>query len=450
MFCVPTDAVELAGQFDTTPPPAELRREETLTPVSNPFDWLVSHTHVNPVVNRYADSTLRKIHLALSSEYAKEIRAELNSFLYRALTSGDPLLVLCDKACVSLLLLVNDYYPIAPFYFGQTVAAEYDEETMKSVTVLPYVAKEDNTTYHGFGSYRLKPIIQEWISQPSFQLSRKTIEPDETMAAAIAALIRAADEVSFTRAASSFQTLARAKLTARLQTYLTRYQAFYEKKLRPYLHTYDLHPFAPGNFIIQHGHSFKDRHFFTPEEEAKRCSQLPERIIADERQTFETFIKEFRDFILALAKEPITAGSGIYEMKPVGQMTSDKMRNRIANQLVDLPDYIAKVKIKGEPEHLIQTLDPKKQADKPLYGQLLEDRVEKIKLYTRTAGYTRPRQDVEVEIRMRQDALRQAAQPQVREVPQPQGRLLPICKNCGSQNQPGANFCNKCGEKLYP
>jgi len=113
-----------------------------------------------------------------------------------------------------------------------------------------------------------------------------------------------------------------------------------------------------------------------------------------------------------LAKEPITSGSGIYEMKQVGQLSSDEMRNRIANQLVDLSDYVARVKIKGEPEHLIQTLDPKKQAEKPLYGQLLDNRIERIKLHNRTVGYTRPRQEVEVEIRMRQDALRQAQQPQ--------------------------------------
>src|SRR5207244_1300738 len=95
------------------------------------------------------------------------------------------------------------------------------------------------------------------------------------------------------------------------------------------------------------------------------------------------------DIIIDVTKNKLI---DIYEMKQVGQLSSDEMRNRIANQLVDLPDYVARVKIKGEPEHLIQTLDPKKQADKTLYGQLLNDRIERIKLINRTDGYTRPRQ----------------------------------------------------------
>jgi hypothetical protein len=48
------DAEELAKQFDCTPPPAELRREEKLTPVNNPIDRLVAgQTHPNPLVNEF-------------------------------------------------------------------------------------------------------------------------------------------------------------------------------------------------------------------------------------------------------------------------------------------------------------------------------------------------------------------------------------------------------------
>ncbi|HYT42885.1 MAG TPA: type IV secretory system conjugative DNA transfer family protein, partial [Methylomirabilota bacterium] len=52
VFCVPTDAQELAGQFDTTPPPAETHSEYVRTPTHKPIDFIVSgKSHPNEVVN---------------------------------------------------------------------------------------------------------------------------------------------------------------------------------------------------------------------------------------------------------------------------------------------------------------------------------------------------------------------------------------------------------------
>lgn len=48
------DGQELASSFDCTPPPAEAKREEKLTPVSNPVDVLLTgKTHPSPVVNAW-------------------------------------------------------------------------------------------------------------------------------------------------------------------------------------------------------------------------------------------------------------------------------------------------------------------------------------------------------------------------------------------------------------
>src|SRR6266699_831940 len=72
--------------------------------------------------------------------------------------------------------------------------------------------------------------------------------------------------------------------------------------------------------------------------------------MTEERNTFETFIREFRDFILALAKEPILSSSGIYEMVEVGRRTVADMENEMAHELINLPNKKAYVAIgsKGE------------------------------------------------------------------------------------------------------
>jgi len=431
VFCVPTDAQELAGQFDTTPPPAELRREETLTPVSNPFDWLLSgHTHINPVVSLFADGTLRKIHDDLTQEYIKgrekPFLSEFNSFLYRAMTSTDALSMLCEKSSLGFLLRLNDRYPFGTYYFGQTVVS------------LPDVKIVSNW-YSNMRVDRPEPVnyVSGSIDMPSLEASPYNDGAlDERMANALIAMIRALSENQFIQASAHFARLAEEKLRKRKTAYLAAYEPAYRRNVG----TISLW------FTPTHDYSYSNGKYYPPEEETEIWDNEFPRWMTEERAQFDTFIKEFRDFVLALAKEPITSGSGIYEMKPVGQITSDEMRNRIANQLVDLPDYTTRVKIKGDTEHTIQTIKPVPG----LYGTLLQQRIADIQNRNRKDGFTRPRQEVEVEIRMRQDALIQAQQPQkiVQHLPQPQGRLMPVCNQCGSQNQPGAIFCNQCGKKL--
>ena len=52
VFRIPTDAHELAGQFDTTPLPSEMRLEQVQTPVTEVLGWLSSgRAHPDPKVN---------------------------------------------------------------------------------------------------------------------------------------------------------------------------------------------------------------------------------------------------------------------------------------------------------------------------------------------------------------------------------------------------------------
>ncbi|HYT45304.1 MAG TPA: hypothetical protein VEP90_23455, partial [Methylomirabilota bacterium] len=309
VFRVPTDAVALAGQFDTTPPPAELRREETLTPVSNPFDWLVSHTHTNPVVNRFVDNHLRIIHHTLSSGwgYQKDILLEFNSFLYRAMTSSDPLSMLCEKSSLSFLLKLNDSYPIGTYYFGETVIAGLPElESHLIQSTVRFSSSIPNQLRHSDKPEYVPvsmPILAARRRSEGGKIDYSVL--DETMLSRFAAMIRAIGDNEFHHASDQFARPAQLKLKKLIETYITAYQIAFEKH---------------GGIIPTRKFSLYG--YLEPEEEAKRCEQEFPRWMTEERAQFETFIKEFRDFILALAKKPITAGSGIYEMKPVGQMTS--------------------------------------------------------------------------------------------------------------------------------
>ena len=131
------------------------------------------------------------------------------------------------------------------------------------------------------------------------------------------------------------------------------------------------------------------------------------------------------------------------------------VQNEIANSLVVLPNFTARVKIastNGTLEHTIKTLQP----EKGIYGKLLQERIARIQVSNMQDGILRNRTDVEAEILQRQtrcsggsaSAHLQPQQPST----QTHTRQVAVqgnCPNCGfSNNRPGANFCMQCGTKL--
>ena len=86
------------------------------------------------------------------------------------------------------------------------------------------------------------------------------------------------------------------------------------------------------------------------------------------------------------------------------------MLNEVASHLTNLPLYTARVRMTteaGRVEHTIRTLDPKDQADRPLFGQALQARLERIRERNIQDGYVRERATVEEEIRQRQAQYRE-------------------------------------------
>jgi hypothetical protein len=83
------------------------------------------------------------------------------------------------------------------------------------------------------------------------------------------------------------------------------------------------------------------------------------------------------------------------------QPSEQEMTNRMARELINLPLYTARVKITtaaGIEEHAIQTLEP----EKGIRGVALQGRIARIQTRNRDDGYTRLRQEIEAEIRLRQ------------------------------------------------
>src|SRR5205085_8767963 len=110
------------------------------------------------------------------------------------------------------------------------------------------------------------------------------------------------------------------------------------------------------------------------------------------------FLRSLRSAMEALALDPILVDTGQHEPIYDKPRTYQDVQNEIANMLVGLPDYTARVRIKDDTEHIIQTIQP----EKGVYGKLLQERIARIQAQNRADGYVRERVTVEGEITKRQ------------------------------------------------
>jgi hypothetical protein len=339
VFCVPTDAPELSGQFDCTPPPPEIIGwRPVLTPKLDVVDHLVKNGHKNPAVNCFASKYLVPLLDAfrvvkgywnmsngrsifemntLELSDARIGIQELNNVLYSCMVDRDP-----HKAISPYVLLTFGFY----FRFAEGVGI-------------------------GGGSYN-----EQW--KQHFKPKEKTL------------------------------ALCQSDIFSRVN---------------------DL------------------KSMIGKKEKFDRAIE---------------FLRSLRSAMEVLASDPVLVNVGAHEAIYDKPRSYQDVQNQVANMLVGLPDYTARVKIKGDCEHLIQTLKP----DKGLYGKALQDQIADIQNRNRKAGYTHPRQDIEQEIIKRQSQW--SHQSGFQTPMPPQGRKMPTCQSCAANNSQGAKFCNQCGEKL--
>jgi len=125
--------------------------------------------------------------------------------------------------------------------------------------------------------------------------------------------------------------------------------------------------------------------------------------VAERGPLFVQMLTRLRQTMAILVKEPILVDTGQYQPK-YQQRTYADMENQIANEIAQLDNFHARVKLLSS-EHVIRT----HPAPHGLTGELLTARIHRIKRQMRFLGYVRDYREVEHEIRERHDKLRGGA-----------------------------------------
>lgn len=116
--------------------------------------------------------------------------------------------------------------------------------------------------------------------------------------------------------------------------------------------------------------------------------------------SFVRMLTALRQTISILSREPIMVSTGQFQPK-YQQRTYADMLGQIANELSQLPNYHAKVKLLAG-EHVIKTFPP----PKGIPERQIQERIARIKGQNRFLGITRPAAEIADEVRKRHDRLR--------------------------------------------
>ncbi len=339
VFCVPTDAVELAGQFDCTPPaPDIVGYRPILTPKQDVLDHLKKNGHVHPQVSQFLSDYLIPMLRTLENNKRTyyPILVSLGQGQPRRKVQMSDLDEACNQLNTFLFSIMRDrdaHKPLPPFVVYQFARLFGFSQ--------------------GFAWYFTRRSFWTTYELPSIFFPRQPLlllcDPD---------------------------------------------------------------------FLLHN-------------------NQIAQTISPNVLSSAFGFMTSFRLTMQVLADDPILIDTGQHEPIYDKPRSYQDVQNEIANQLVGLPDFMARVRIKDDTEHLIQTLKP----EKGLYGKALQERIERIRKQNITDGYIKDRATVEDEIIKRQSQWKQKAQ-------QPQGRKMLLCQKCGVQNRQDAKFCNQCGSSV--
>lgn len=142
-----------------------------------------------------------------------------------------------------------------------------------------------------------------------------------------------------------------------------------------------------------------------------------DRIITEKKPPFEQAVRDVRQLMSILVQEPVMELSSVLEEKPGTRRSIADMVNDMAQELINLPNRIAYVKLgaSGEDSVKLQTL--------PLEPGCSLEELEQRKrsIAENTLPYTTNRDEVEKELQQRHAAYTKSGsqQPQTKPVPQP-------------------------------
>lgn len=263
------DAHELASQFDCTPPPAETKREEKLTPVSNPVDVLLSgKTHPNPIVNAW----VKHWKLDLFNNTSLVPASYFDDFLWATLTQQGGFIALLNKCMyeavrtksaksgLSLLLFetivrrvgfgffdgdqftkwlldMKRFYGFRSGEFGQPATKRQKPRDLTLDTLLFSYSEESEKDERGqeidfseHRQYRFCPRDYCSFLFTGIYSQEKRIPPFSHQVQTIyAALWEAEDETQLQAAFASYERLARVTLYAYMEKEVAMYVTFLEQ-----------------------------------------------------------------------------------------------------------------------------------------------------------------------------------------------------------------------------
>jgi hypothetical protein len=494
------DADDLAGGFDTTPPPPtpeEKTRRAIQTSVSNPINWLLSgKTHTNPVVNTFISRwNMGKIEQvrqgkpdAFHQKDAAQFLDTMNTLCYQAMIYKNPDVLSFDVSFLQLMkYFVNELFGGRGYEPGFML--DYIDHLL---TFVP-----GNLFHH---------LTPSWFIQLLTSQQNTFIDREHHKKILLKLLERIVKETGLEPIVK--KAIKDTDLQSRLQSHLNILFC-----IEPYTNTgwffidvnrlqWEQTEIKPSPFDYRGDILYRETKYvevlvpgqettwytlYTLEGEIDRIMASPYGTIP--RQCICGFFSDLLALLRVLAVEPIEEDSGRQEivMGHGIQLSSAEMAARIANQLSGLPNYTARVKIgtnvpqnptkkclscghqgnsgakfchacgKQLPapnEYIIETLPPGQSIGKTALQQRLAA-IQTRNRDPRYGGYCRPRKDVEAEITKRQQQFSgsPALQPQQPPPQQPKryGRQVPLqgnCPNCGKSNPPGSKFCNQCGGKL--
>ena len=501
VFRVPTDAEELAEQFDTTPPPAKEEditiiddTEPIMTPRSDAIDWLLAgRTHGHPAVNNFIskwDIKNKNIQVR-SGTIGTETTGffdTINTLCYQAMVYKNPDTL---SITVPFLLLLRTY--------GTHYNFEYYIDSI--ISIIP------DYLWHNMTLLWLINLLHasQWGTLIDREYHKKMLTDCLYRVCSAIKVERSVDERTLNpQLLPSIQQQLHFHLPLSFQQepYNNPWWVSIDLNRLQWFPTVEYVDKYPGSTSKQSQTIFKlggvegiqqVKDWYTPyalEREIDRIMASPKGAIQP-KQVVVSFLSDLLTMlrVLAIDEFAIRDKSGleqphkrIQHIVHAQQSRADK-KMEIAGQLVHLQKFTAWVKIAeniplnpgkkclkcgllnkygtqictqcntqlpAPNEYIITTLQPPKGI------QQLDQRIKRIQSNNLRDGYVKKRADVEKEITQRQTGCSGGSAPVPPQPQQPSSqqqqaghaRQVPTCPTCGKSNPTGSKFCNQCGRKL--
>src|SRR6266487_2777438 len=409
------DGDDLAGEFDVTPLEArvevlEKERIETMevTDGEEPLkvyerqvvDHLLKQGHVDKKgyederVMQFVKTYLQPVSLKYNEYVAKQQFAEINIWLYEGMVNPDNLFQVLPESIFELSLTSKYFRDFWSCLFTSSEKVKMKTEKMKEE--------------YARITQQLRDMVQILLPQRAedFYALRKSLFSQSQFS-------------DFYRDAIIERSvyLAAGQVETELDIWEREVSKWgWPKVEKDLIAQYDIAPTLTGRELAKEvSMKMQVKHYVDIEKTIEKGYPL-----------FERFCESAQLCQYALWQNALmTTDSGLYQPRKRQQIivrpektlihpqrTYADMLKQVSSELTNLDNFTARVRYKNAGESLVEatirTLDPKQPPEKPLFGQAWQERIARIQAQNRTPdergiSHCRPRQEVEAEIKQRQE-----------------------------------------------